>query len=95
MRFANKILTAGVLIIVLPFLGLPSVWKNFLLFIIGVWLCFIFFSIRHGVPRGKKNSQARRAHSQAISFVENKPSEVSASPADVPPPSVNDENQQV
>ncbi|MSR79079.1 MAG: hypothetical protein EXS59_02965 [Candidatus Taylorbacteria bacterium] len=96
MRFANKILTAGVFIIVLPFLGLPTSWKNFFLFIIGAWLCVVYFSIRSGtVNKGKKSSSsgARRTHSKAISFVENKPIEFQSTSISSTLPNINEENQ--
>ncbi|MCR4311371.1 MAG: hypothetical protein NUV54_02280 [Candidatus Taylorbacteria bacterium] len=60
MKYANKILTAGVIVMILPFLGLPPFWKTVLLVLAGLWVCLLSYPVRFMVIRGRKASAPRR-----------------------------------
>lgn len=71
MKFTGVIFTVGVILVLTPALGLPAGWKNFLLVILGLWLCGSVLSARLRKHQGKKTYHKKAPRSSDISFVEN------------------------
>lgn len=70
MRNANTILSLGILLALLPFLGLPGAWKNLLLVAFGFIFCLIALSLYRrelGYPKQKETGQ----NEDSKPFVEN------------------------
>ncbi|MBI2476409.1 MAG: hypothetical protein HYV67_04180 [Candidatus Taylorbacteria bacterium] len=73
MRHINAILGIGIALVLIPLLGFPAAWKNFLLVVLGLWLCGIVVSLRY--PRlfgGKAAEREGKRQAPAAPSVGNK-----------------------
>lgn len=64
MRYINSVLGIGIFLLILPFLGFPSVWKTFFILIIGFWMCGMSFSMLAlaKAPAIKHKKHTRKLH---------------------------------
>ena len=83
MKYINSVLAIGIILIFIPVLGFPIVWKNVLMIALGIWLCGMSFSMRYYKPpvnKPKKRVTKKHATVDSIAEVKNI---ISAEPAPV------------
>jgi hypothetical protein len=73
MSNSNKILAVGIALVVIPLLGLPFSWKNFIFTLLGLWLCWIALIMRKERSDGAAKVGKKEGSVVADSFLENKP----------------------
>lgn len=67
MRYMNKILGIGIVLVLIPLLGFPAAWRDFFSVVLGLWLCYIAISIRRASQSGGKSAE----HSEKSHVSEN------------------------
>ena len=68
MNIKRLLISIGVLIVVLPFLGFPNSWDTFLFVLLGLFIIGLSFSIKE-----TKHKNSLPEHNTASSFVEHNP----------------------
>lgn len=71
MKSINNSFWVGIVIIILPFLGLPSLWKTILFALIGLWLCFSSFSAQRRKQKNARSVGRKKEDSSGMAFMEN------------------------
>lgn len=71
MRHGGTIFIIGLVLMVMPLIGFPAVWKSFFITVSGLWLCGIVFSARFSRHQPKVSQKTESRYSD-ITFVENK-----------------------
>ncbi|KKU68881.1 MAG: hypothetical protein UX89_C0001G0072 [Parcubacteria group bacterium GW2011_GWA2_47_16] len=71
MKHTGAIFVIGIILIIMPFLGFPVVWKNIFIFAIGLWLCGIVITrLKRHQP--KKNSSKKESRNSSVTLAPNK-----------------------
>lgn len=96
MRNSNKILGIGIALVIIPILGLPVAWKNFIFIILGLWLCYMAFFVKKERSGGKVRAYKKEHFDGASSFVENQPAKIKSDYSEtVSVPNNHEQNPQV
>ena len=71
MKHGGTIFAIGIILIVMPLLGFPAVWKNFFVTAAGLWLCgMVLMRLKRHQP--KKMSTKKESRYSSTTLVENK-----------------------
>ena len=71
MKHTGAIFVTGIILVTVPFLGFPVVWKNIFILAAGLWLCGIALT-RLKWHHPKKMSSKKESRYSAVTLVENK-----------------------
>ncbi len=84
MRNRTGVFWTGIIVIAVPFLGVPGTWKTIILEIIGLWLCLIAFSPNGKKTRGGRSGGHKKENQNGAVYSESQPPKVSSISSDVP-----------
>lgn len=69
MKYINTVLGIGIALIIIPVLGFPIFWRNIMVVILGISLCYTSFSMRYYKPpvvKAKRKSTKKHHHTAEV-----------------------------